>query len=123
MFPTVAEFATVRAIQCPVAAKFVATCAKLHQFRNCAFVLKLMMQWLEVGMGEASRRGNEGHLPTIGVHAHAADLPRVSDRRRASLYGTICLLSGIELRGDGGTNGSHESRGLKLIGSRRKALL
>ena len=69
MFPTVAEFATVRAIQCPVAAKFVATCAKLHQFRNCAFVLKLTMKWLEVGMGEASRRGNEGHLPTIVVHA------------------------------------------------------
>ena len=67
-------------------------------------------------MGEASRRGNEGHLPTVGVHAHAAaELPRVSDRRRARLYGIICVLSGIELRGDGGTNGSHESRGLKLI--------
>ena len=30
------------------------------------------------------------------------------------IYGIILLLSGIELRGDGGTNGSLESRGLKL---------
>ena len=39
------------------------------------------------------------------------------DRRRAGLYGIICVLSGIELRGDGGTNGSLESRGLKLAES------
>ena len=32
-------------------------------------------------------------------------------------YGIIFVLSGIELRGDGGTNGSLESRGLKLIES------
>ena len=32
-------------------------------------------------------------------------------------YGTIYSLSGIELRGDGGMNGSLESRGLKLIES------
>ena len=47
----------------------------------------------------------------------ASDLPRFSDRRRTRFYGTICALSGIELRGDGGTNGSHESRGLKLAES------
>ena len=39
------------------------------------------------------------------------------DRRRAGLYGIICVLSGIELRGDGGMNGSLESRGLKLAES------
>ena len=43
------------------------------------------------------------------------DLPWFSNRRQMRFYGTILLLSGIELRGDGGTNGSHESRGLKLI--------
>ena len=32
-------------------------------------------------------------------------------------YGIIFVLYGIELRGDGGTNGSLESRGLKLIES------
>ena len=32
-------------------------------------------------------------------------------------YGIISRLSGIELRGNGGTNGSLESRGLKLIES------
>jgi len=75
-------------------------------------------------MGEASRRGNEGHLPTVGVHAHA-ELPRVSDRRRARLYGIICVLSGIELRGDGGTNGSLEGRWVEtnrvLLRTDRKA--
>ena len=42
------------------------------------------------------------------------DLPWFSNRRQTRFYGTICVLSGIELRGDGGMNGSHESRGLKL---------
>ena len=42
------------------------------------------------------------------------DLPWFSNRRQTRFYGTICVLSGIELRGDGGTNESHESRGLKL---------
>ena len=42
------------------------------------------------------------------------DLPWVSNGRRTRFYGTICVLYGIELRGDGGTNGSHESRELKL---------
>ena len=32
---------------------------------------------------------------------------RISDRLQAQLYGMISLLPGIELRGDGGTNGSH----------------
>ena len=31
---------------------------------------------------------------------------RISDRLQAQLYGMISLLPGIELRGDGGTNGS-----------------
>ena len=35
---------------------------------------------------------------------------RFSDRRLARLYGIIRVLPGIELRGDGGTNGSHEGR-------------
>ena len=41
-------------------------------------------------------------------------LSQFSGRRLTLLYGIMYVLSGIELRGDGGTNGSLESRGLKL---------
>ena len=66
------------------------------------------------------------HLPAVAYHriyinpvvvSRASDLPWFSNRRQMRFYGTICLLYGIELRGDGGTNGSHESRGLKLAES------
>ena len=45
--------------------------------------------------------------------------------REAWNYGIIRVLSGIELRGDGGTNGSHEGRwvetGIVLLRTDRKA--
>ncbi len=41
-------------------------------------------------------------------------LSQFSGRRLTLFYGIMNVLSGIELRGDGGTNGSLESRGLKL---------
>ena len=63
-----------------------------------------------VGTGPVSR----GDRP---LGCLASDLPRFWDRRRSGLYGIICVLSGIELRGDGGMNGSLESRGLKLAES------
>ena len=51
--------------------------------------------------------------------------PRFSDRRLARFYGIIRVLPGIELRGDGGTNGSHEGRwvetGIVLLRTDRKA--
>ena len=34
------------------------------------------------------------------------DFAEISDRRRAQVCGIMMALSGIELRGDGGTNGS-----------------
>ena len=50
---------------------------------------------------------------------------RFSDRRRARLYGMIRVLPGIELRGDGGTNGSLEGRWVEtdraLLRTDRKA--
>ncbi len=48
--------------------------AGLPRFRNCAFVLNPMLQWSEGERGEACRSGNEGPLPTVGVHAHAAGI-------------------------------------------------
>ena len=55
----------------------------------------------------------------------SVDLPRFSDRRRVRFYGIIRVLPGIELRGDGGTNGSHEGRwvetGIVLLRTNRKA--
>ena len=64
------------------------------------------------------------HLITVAYHriyinpvvvSRAGFAARFSGGRRMRFYGAICVLSRIELRGDGGTNGSHESRGLKLI--------
>ena len=50
---------------------------------------------------------------------------RISDRRSAGFYGIIRVLPGIELRGDGGTNGSLEGRwvetDLGLLRTDRKA--
>ena len=59
----------------------------------------------------------DGPLLTKASHISKSDTGAnlangVATRRR--IYDIILLLSGIELRGDGGTNGRHESRGLKL---------
>ena len=55
----------------------------------------------------------------------ACFLSQFSGRRLTLFYGIMYVLSGIELRGDGGTNGSLESRGLKtdlvLLRTDRKA--
>ena len=41
----------------------------------------------------------------------------VSGRRLTLFYGIMYVLSGIELRGDGGTNGSLESRWVETDGA------
>jgi len=44
-------------------------------------------------------------------------LPQFSGRRLTLFYGIMYVLSGIELRGDGGTNGSLESRWVETDGA------
>ena len=88
LFPvstTISSLVVVALLQCVLAAT---------SFAEATVVKKNAKGAKELGVGFA---------PSVCT---LSERSRISDRLQAQLYGMISLLPGIELRGDGGTNGS-----------------